>query len=53
MVERLEAVFDIGWISLVILFGATTLGIGMAASWFVFQPFKWLEAGLRKAVRHD
>ncbi len=53
MVERIEAGFDIAWIVVVIICSAITVGIGMVASWFMFQPFKWLETGLRRVVRHD
>lgn len=43
MVERIEAGFDIAMIVLVVLLGMLTVGIGMTLSWFIFQPFKWLQ----------
>lgn len=52
MVERIQRGFDTSMAVIVFLLVALTVGLGMALSWFIFQPFKWLESAFSRGVRH-
>lgn len=47
MAERAQMALEMAWMVVVAMAGVLLIGLGMMAAWFVFQPFKWLEAMVR------